>query len=95
MRQPTTTRITVYRDLPCVDIALTLHDKPADPWPEAGWLCFPCKPSRLVFAWDDLGSLVDPAHDVVPGANHNLFGINTGVAVLDERRSRIGHLPAR
>lgn len=93
MRQPTTTRITVYRDLPCVDIALTLHDKPADPWPEAGWLCFPVHANSPRFRLGRLGSLVDPARDVVPGANHNLFGINTGVAVVDEQGRGLGICP--
>ena len=31
---------------------------------------------------DQSGSIVDPAHDIVPGANRNLFGINTGVAIV-------------
>ena len=93
MRQPTTTRITVYRDLPCVDIALTLHDKPADPWPESGWLCFPVQTESPRFRLGRLGSLVDPARDVVPGANRNLFGINTGVAVLDEQGRGLGICP--
>jgi hypothetical protein len=93
LRQSTTTRVTVYRDLPCVDIALTLHDKPADPWPEAGWLCFPVQADSPRFRLGRLGALVDPAQDLVPGANHNLFGINTGVAVLDKEGRGLGICP--
>ena len=36
-----TTRLILYRDQPCADLEITLHDKPFDPWPEAGWLCLP------------------------------------------------------
>ena len=36
-----TTRLILYRDEPWADLEITLHDKPFDPWPEAGWLCLP------------------------------------------------------
>ena len=36
-----TTRLILYRDQPCADLEITLHDKPFEPWPEAGWLCLP------------------------------------------------------
>ena len=36
-----TTRLILYREQPCADLEITLHDKPFDPWPEAGWLCLP------------------------------------------------------
>ena len=31
-----TTRVILYADQPYVDLEVTLHNKPADPWPEAG-----------------------------------------------------------
>jgi hypothetical protein len=34
-----TTTFTLWRDLDCVDVEIAIRDKPADPWPEAGWLC--------------------------------------------------------
>ena len=85
-----TTRISVYRDLPYVDIETTVHDKPADPWPEAGWLCLPVHAVTPQFRLGRLGSIVDPARDLVPGANHNLFGLNTGLAVVDQGGEGLG-----
>ncbi|MHB8866440.1 MAG: glycoside hydrolase family 38 N-terminal domain-containing protein [Pirellulaceae bacterium] len=81
--QALTTRITLYRDLPCVDLALTLHDKPADSWPEAGWICLPVRSTSPQFRLGRLGSIVDPLQDLVPGSNHNLYGLNTGLAIID------------
>jgi alpha-mannosidase len=84
LKHGVTTRVTVYRDLPCVDLAVTLHDKPADSWPEAGWICLPISAASPQFRLGRLGSIVDPAHDLVPGSNHNLLGLNTGLAVIDQ-----------
>ncbi|MHB8969358.1 MAG: glycoside hydrolase family 38 N-terminal domain-containing protein [Pirellulaceae bacterium] len=90
LRQALTTRITLYRDLPCVDLALTLHDKPADSWPEAGWICLPVRATKPQFRLGRLGSIVDPTRDLVPGSNHNLYGLNTGLAVIDEGGDGLG-----
>ena len=84
LKHRVTTRVTLYRDLPCVDLEVTLHDKPADSWPEAGWICLPVRATSPQFRLGRLGSIVDPAHDLVPGSNHNLLGLNTGLAVVDQ-----------
>jgi len=39
---PVTTRIILHASAPYVDLEVTLN-KPADPWPEAGWICLPLK----------------------------------------------------
>ena len=90
LRHALTTRVTLYRDLPCVDVELTLRDKPADSWPEAGWICLPVRASKPRFRLGRLGSIVDPVCDLVPGSNHNLYGVNTGLAVLDESGGGLG-----
>ncbi len=90
LRHALTTRVTLYRDLPCVDLELTLHDKPADSWPEAGWICLPVRASKPQFRLGRLGSIVDPVCDLVPGSNHNLYGLNTGLAVVDESGDGLG-----
>ena len=64
---PVTTAFTLYRDLPCVDIELTLHDKPADPWPEAGWICLPLNVEQPQFRLGRQGSIIDPARGHRPG----------------------------
>ena len=82
-----TTRLILYRDQPCADLEITLHDKPFDPWPEAGWLCLPLNVNAPQFHLGRLGSIIDPARDIVTGANRHLFGINTGVSHDRQHRS--------
>lgn len=80
-----TTRFILYRNQPYADIEVTLHEKPLDSWPEAGWICLPFKIAAPQFRLGRLGSIIDPAKDIVPGANQHLFAINTGVAIMDRR----------
>jgi Glycosyl hydrolases family 38 N-terminal domain len=88
-----TTRLILYRELPCADLEITLHDKPFDPWPEAGWLCLPLNVNAPQFHLGRLASTIDPAHDVIPGANRYLFGINSGVTMTDEHGRGVGFCP--
>jgi hypothetical protein len=85
--------VVLYHDLPCVDLEVTLHDKPADPWPEAGWLCLPFKIDQPRFRLGRLGSLVDPARDIVPGANRHLFAVNTGLMFTGADGAGLGICP--
>jgi alpha-mannosidase len=78
-----TTKVILYDGLPFVDLEVTLHSKPADPWPEAGWLCLPFAVEKPRFLLGRQASIVDPTKDVVRGGNRHLFGINTGVAIID------------
>ena len=80
--QDVSTRIILAADAPYVDIELTV-DKPADPWPEAGWICLPFKVREPQFRVGRGGSIMDPAKDIVPGANRHLYAVSTGVAVFD------------
>jgi hypothetical protein len=88
-----TTRLILYRDQPFADLEITLHDKPFDPWPEAGWLCLPLNVTAPQYRLGRLGSIIDPAHDIVTGANRHMFGINTGVSLTDERGRGVGFCP--
>jgi hypothetical protein len=88
-----TTRLTIYSALDYVDLEMTIEGKPADPWPEAGWLCLPFKIAAPQFRLGRLGSIIDPAKDIVPGANRNLFGIHTGVAIFDADGRGVGLCP--
>ncbi len=88
-----TTRVTVYADAPWLDLEITLHDKPADSWPEGGWLCLPFNLRAPRFRLGRLGGIVDPARDVVRGANRHLFGLHTGVALFDSSGAGVGVCP--
>ena len=85
-----TTRLILYAAEPFADLEVTLHDKPADPWPEAGWICLPFKVESPQFRLGRPGSIIDPARDIIAGANHNLFSINTGITVTDPRGRGVG-----
>jgi len=85
-----TLRVTLYAELPCVDLEFTIHDKPADPWPEAGWLCLPFRVEAPQFRLGRLGGIVDPARDIIPGANHDILAIHSGLAIFDEHGAGVG-----
>jgi hypothetical protein len=76
-----------------LDVEITLHDKPADPWAEAGWLCLPLKVDSPQFRLGRLVSIIDPARDVLPGANRHGFGLNSGLAVTDPQGRGVGLCP--
>jgi hypothetical protein len=88
-----TTRVVLYHDLPCVDVEFTVHDKPLEPWPEAGWLCLPLRIPEPQFRLGRLGSVIDPAKDIIPGSNRHLFGINTGLTLTDAGGQGVGICP--
>ncbi len=88
-----TTRVVLYRDQPYLDLEITLHDKAADSWSEAGWLCLPLKIDAPQFRLGRLASIIDPARDVLPGANRHIFGLNTGLAVTGSQGPGVGICP--
>lgn len=88
-----TTRLILYRGQDHADLEITLHDKPIDSWPEAGWLCLPFKVESPRFRLGRLGSIIDPTHDIVPNSNRDLFAINTGLSVTDRQGRGVGLCP--
>jgi len=76
-----------------VDVEMTLHDKPADPVAEAGWLCLPLKVEAPQFRLGRLASIIDPARDILPGANRHIFGLNSGLSVTDPQGRGVGLCP--
>ena len=85
-----TTQVVLYAGQPYLDIEVTLHDKPADDWPEAGWICLPVNVAKPQFRLGRLGGIVDPAQDFVRGSNHDLQAANTGVTITDARGRGVG-----
>jgi hypothetical protein len=88
-----TIKFTAYANLPYLDVDITLHDKPADPWPEAGWLYLPLAVEQPRFRLGRQNSIIDPACDIVAGANRHLLGITGGLAVLDPHDRGVGLCP--
>ena len=64
-----------------VDVTWLVQDKDPSTYPEGGWLCFPFVEKTPRFTVGRLGGAMDPAKDLVVGANRHLFGVHTGVAV--------------
>jgi len=85
-----TTKFILYRDLPLVDVELTVHDKPFDAWPEAGWLCLPFKVDAPQFRLARLGSIIDPAKDIVTGCNIDQIALNCGLTVTGRDGRGVG-----
>jgi alpha-mannosidase len=88
-----TTKIALHADQPYLELEVTLHGKPADPWPEAGWICLPASAERPEFRLGRLGSIVNPARDIVPGSNRHLLGITTGLTITDAAGRGAGICP--
>jgi len=86
---PVATRVLLRQGAPYVDLELTV-EKPADPWPEAGWVCLPFKVAAPQFRLGRHGSIMDPATDIVPGANRHFYAVGSGVAVFDPLGRGVG-----
>lgn len=90
---PVTLKVTIYRDMPYVDLAWSVADKQADPWPEAGWLCLPFKIDQPRFNLGRLGCVVDPAKNLVKRSNHDVFCVNTGLTITGPNGKGVGLCP--
>lgn len=88
-----TTRVMLYQGLPYVELEVTIHDKPADSWPEACWICLPLGVQQPRFRLARLGSIVDPARDLVPGSNHDLLWLAGGLSAMDSQGRGVGLCP--
>jgi hypothetical protein len=77
----------------CIDVEWRVKDKTPDPIPEGGWLCFPFAVTDPEFLLGRLGGPIDPAKDIIPGANRHYFCVSTGVAVTDKGGIGMGVCP--
>lgn len=81
---------TLYRDKPYVEMIWSINGKPAEAWPEGGWVSFPFNIHKPQFKLGRPGAVVDPAVDFVKGSNRDYCFLNTGMAVLDEKQQGVG-----
>ena len=88
-----TLRVTLFGDQPYIDLEWQVAGKKADPWPEAGWLSFPLKIDEPRFRLGRLGSVTDPAKDIVRSGNFDTFCLNTGLNVVGSDDSGVGLCP--
>ena len=76
--------------LPYLEIDWAIENKPADPWPEAGWMAFTLDIPDPDFHLGRIGAVVDPKRDFIKGTNLDYGFINTGLAVVDKNGVGIG-----
>ena len=89
----TTLRVTLPHDQPHIELELTIQNKAKDNWPEADWLCLPFKvPNPQFRVYRQLGSM-NPATDILTGANRDLYSVGHGVTITDADGSGIAISP--
>ena len=88
-----TLKIVLYNDSPMLDIEIGIVKKLTEPWPEAGWLCLPLKVNMPKFRLSRVGSVIDPAKDIVTGGNRDIITLNGGMAAIDPEGNGIGICP--
>ena len=84
-----TLTFTFPRDAAYVDVEWTVESKTPDKQAEGGWLCFPFNVEKPTFTVGRLGGPIDPAKDIVPGANRHLMAVTTGVAITQANKSGV------
>ncbi len=80
-------------DQPWIEVAWTIENKTIDPWPEAGWLNFPFGIDQPKVSLGRLGGPIDPAKDVVPGTNRDVFCLSTGLTITGADGAGVGLCP--
>jgi len=85
--------VTLTNDQPYIDLEITLLDKVKDNWPEADWLALPFHVEKPVFnVYRSLG-IMDPAKDILTGANKHLYTAGQGVTLTDASGNGIAVCP--
>ncbi|MBW7863704.1 MAG: hypothetical protein GX580_17725 [Candidatus Hydrogenedens sp.] len=87
-----TLSVTLHAGRAHVEVACSVDAKP-EPLPVAGWLAFHFALEEPRFLLGRLGGVVDPAADLVRGANHDMYCLNNGLAVIGKDGAVIGVCP--
>ncbi len=88
-----TIQYTLYENRPYLDIEWIVEGKTPDPIPEGGWLCLPLGIAHPQFKLARLGSIIDPATDIIPGGNRTLLYLNSGMTVTGPDGNGVGLCP--
>lgn len=89
----TVLKITLDKHQPYIDLELTIQNKEKDNWPEADWLCLPFKVATPQFRVHRQLGDINPATDILPGANRDLFSVGHGVTITDADGAGIAVCP--
>ncbi len=82
--------VSLFANTAAVELIWNINNKPAESWPEAGWISLPFNIDNPSFKLGRLGAIVDPATDFIKGSNLDYGFLNTGMSVIDKNGSGIG-----
>ncbi|MEI8041882.1 MAG: hypothetical protein WCL11_10765, partial [Verrucomicrobiota bacterium] len=71
--------VTLYEDLPYLDLKVNIINHPATENPEAGWICLPLAIMNPQFGLRTPGAITDPAKDMIEGGNFAFFWTQGGL----------------
>ena len=83
----------LYENRPYMDIEWDITDKTPNPIPEGGWLCLPFNIDHPQFKLGRLGSIIDPAKDIITGGNRELLCLNSGMTIIGPDGNGVGVCP--
>ena len=75
--------VTLYEDLPFIDLKLNVVNKPATEESEAGWFALPFRMENPEYRIGRIGSVINPAEDLIEGSQFNYIWSNSGIMVRD------------
>ncbi len=82
--------VTLYADLPCLDLKVNIVGHPATENPEAGWISLPLAIRDPQWRLRTPGALTDPARDMIEGGNFAFFWTQGGLSVCDPTGRGVG-----
>ncbi|UKJ07962.1 glycoside hydrolase family 38 C-terminal domain-containing protein [Solitalea lacus] len=86
-------KVTLTEGQPYIDLEITILNKAKDNWPEADWLALPFNIKDPVFkVYRPLG-IMNPATDILKGANKDLYSVGQGVTLTDAAGNGIAVCP--
>jgi hypothetical protein len=83
--QRVTIEISLPDSVPCVDLLFRIEGKVATPLAESAVVPFPLNLPKATFRLGQVGSVIDPARDIVAGANRSLWCADGWVDSTDDR----------
>ena len=86
-------RYRLYHFQPYLDIEWSVESKTPNPIPEGGWICLPLAIQKPSFRLGRLGSIIDPAKDILDGGNRRLLCLNSGMTVTGPDGFGVGICP--
>jgi hypothetical protein len=86
-------KYTLYKGGPYLDIEWAIDGKTPNPIPEGGWICLPFAIDHPEFRLARLGSIIDPARDIIDGGNRHLLCLNSGMTLTGPDGFGVGICP--